>query len=286
MHPRMKQSFPRLAGAAAAFAMGLAHAAGALENPAPDAAASGIGLVSGWHCSASRIEIQIDGNAPMPAAYGTDRLDTLSTCGKRDTGFGLLLNWAVVGPGPHTLRALADGVEFAQRSFTVTSLGSEFVRGRAATVTLGDFPAPGKTTVLEWQEPLQSFVAREVREDAPALQGIWNGANLERRSNCANAQNNGQRGTYAQYDIGINNGLFTISEVAVTGLTCTYNGTYTQDGTLRHASGTYSCSDGKQGTFDTTGFLVTANEMQIRMAIKLTGSESCTIDGIVGGSRF
>jgi hypothetical protein len=192
----------------------------------------------------------------------------------------------VVGSGPHTLRALADGVEFARRDFTVTTLGEEFLRGKSGSVTLNDFPAIGKSTVLEWQEPLQSFVAREVRADAPLLDGRWNGANLERRSNCTSPQNDGQRGTYAQYDIGINDGLFTISETAVTGLTCTYNGTYTQDGTRRHAAGTYSCSDGKRGDFTTTDFLVTATEMQIRMDIKLNGTESCTIDAIVGGSRF
>lgn len=264
----------------------LAHAAGALENPAPDAAVSGIGVISGWHCSATRIEIQIDAGMPMPAASGTDRLDTAATCGRRDTGFGLLLNWAVVGAGPHTMRALADGVEFARRDFTVVTLGAEFLRGRSGTVTLGDFPAIGDSTVLEWQEPLQSFVVREVRADAPRLEGRWNGANLERRSDCANAQNNGTRGTYAQYDIGLEGGLFTIAETAVTGLTCTYNGTYTQDGPRRHASGSYSCSDGKRGDFTTTGFLVTATEMQIRMDIKLTGAETCTVDAIVGGSRF
>jgi hypothetical protein len=264
----------------------LAQAAGVLENPAPAATVSGIGVISGWSCNASRIEVQVDANAPMPAAYGTDRLDTLATCGRRDTGFGLLLNWAVLGAGPHTLRAFADGVEFARASFTVASLGAEFLRGKSGSVTLGDFPAIGQSSVLEWQEPLQSFVLREVRSEAPTLWGRWNGANLEKRSNCTNAQNNGTRGTYAQLDIANDGGVFTIAETAVTGLTCTYNGTYTQDGTRRAASGRYFCSDGKQGDFTSTGILVTPTEMQIRMDIKLTAGESCTIDGILGGSRF
>ncbi len=144
----------------------------------------------------------------------------------------------------------------------------------------------GKSTTLQWQESTQSFVANGVADGAPVLAGRWNGANLEVRSNCANAQNNGPHGTYAQYEIGTDGGLLTISETGVTGLTCTWNGTYSQDGTQRKATGTYSCSDGKQGNFTTTGFLVTPTEMQIRMAIKLTGSESCDIDAIVGGSRF
>ena len=263
-----------------------AQAAGVLENPVPDATVSGIGVISGWFCDAQRIEVQVDVNAPMPVAYGTDRLDAAGTCGKRNTGFGLLLNWAVLGPGKHTLRALADGVEFARRGITVADLGGEFLRGKAGTVTLGDFPEIGRSVVLEWQEPLQSFAIREVANSAPQITGRWNGANIEKRSNCTNPQFEGQHGTYAEFLIGLQDGLFTISETAVTGLTCTWNGTYSQDGTRRHLSGTYFCSDGKRGDFVAKDWLLTPTEMQIRMDIKLTGSESCTIDAIVGGSRF
>jgi hypothetical protein len=262
-------------------------AAGVIENPAPSSIASGIGVISGWSCEGARIELEIDGGSRTLVPSGVDRADTAAACGgKRNTGFGLLTNWSVFPPGTHTLRALADGVEFARTTFVVTSLGGEFLRGKSATATVNDFPAQGQSTTLRWQESTQSFVAAEVRDEAPVLWGLWNGANLERRTNCASAQNNGQRGTYAQFDIANAGGVFTISETAVTGLTCTYNGTYSQSGTRRHASGRYFCSDGKQGDFTTTGFLVTATEMQLRMDIKLTGSESCTIDAILGGSRF
>jgi len=265
----------------------LAHAAGALENPPAGAPVSGIGVISGWVCGATRVEIEIDGASRTLLPYGVDRADTASACGgRRDNGFGLLANWSLLPPGAHTLRALADGVELARSTVNVVALGSEFVRGKTSSVTVDDFPAVGKSTLLQWQEPMQSFVVSEVRGDAPVLWGTWNGANLERRSNCANAQNNGARGTYGQFDIANDGGVFTISETAVTGLTCTYNGTYSQDGTQREAKGSYFCSDGKQGNFASTGFLVTATEMQIRMDIKLTGGESCTIDAILGGSRF
>ena len=281
------EAFLGIATLASCACVTAATAAGTLENPAPGAVMSGIGVISGWTCDASRVELEIDGGSRTLVPYGVDRADTATACGgKRNTGFGLLTNWSVFPPGTHTLRALADGVEFARSTFTVTSLGAEFLRGKSASVTVNDFPAVGKSTVLQWQEPTQSFVASEVRDSAPVLDGRWNGANLENRSDCTNAQNNGRRGTYAQYDIGTAGGIFTISETAVTGLTCTYNGTYAQDGTQRHAAGTYSCSDGKQGGFTTTGFLLTPTEMQIRMDIKLTGSESCTIDAIVSGSRF
>ena len=276
-----------LACLAAAAALS-AGAQGMLENPAAGAASvSGVGLVSGWHCGAARVDIQIDALPPMAAATGTDRLDTLPACGRRDTGFGLLLNWAVLGPGTHTVRALADGVEFGRRTVTVVGLGAEFLTGKAASVTLGDFPAPGKSLVLEWQEGLQGFVARELRHDAPTLGGTWNGANLERRSHCANPQNDGARGTYAQYTITADpSGFFRIQQAGVTGLACTYTGTHSPGPAGRQVSGTFECADGKQGTFASTSVLVAAHALSMRLAIKLGGAESCDIDAIIGGSRY
>lgn len=276
-----------LAIAVAAALPVAAHATGALENPAPSSTVSGIGVISGWSCEGSKIELEIDGGSRTQVPSGIDRADTASACGgKRNNGFGQLTNWSVLPPGQHTLRALADGVEFARTTFTIASLGAEFVRGKNAGATVYDFPAVGQSTTLQWQEPLQSFVVTGVGHDAPSLMGRWNGANIERRSNCSSPQNNGQHGTYGQFDIANDAGVFTIFETAVTGLTCTYNGTYKQEGTQRGASGIYFCSDGKQGNFTATGFLVTPTEMQIRMDIKLTGSESCTVDAILGGSRF
>ena len=120
------------------------------------------------------------------------------------------------------------------------------------------------------------------------LQGHWNGANLERRTNCASAQNNGDRGTYADYDVSIDRvaSLMGIDEVAITGLRCTYLGNYVDDRFRPRWNGSYSCSDGKTGTFESQVFFSTANAMHIRLAIKLTGTESCTVDSILGGSRF
>ena len=277
----------RIAIAALCLALPAAgRAAGELENPAPSVPVSGIGLVSGWHCTASRIEVEFDGTVRLAASHGTDRLDTQPICGRRDTGFGLLFNWALLGAGNHTVRALADGVEFARRTFSVVSLGGEFLTGRSAETTLHDFPSVGRSTVLQWREATQSFVVSEVRETSAALDGRWNGADLERRSNCASSQNNGTRGTYAQYDIVHEApGLF-ITQTGITGLNCTYSGPFRQEGTRRDWSGTYTCTDGKRGDFTSTGFLVTPNEMSIRLSIKLSGSETCDIDAILGGSRF
>ena len=129
-----------------------------LENPQPNSAQSGIGLISGWACDANRIEIIFNETDTQQAGYGTRRTDTQGVCGDTNNGFGLLFNWNRLGDGTHTVRALADGVEFGSATFTVTTLGKEVLRGANAAVTVSDFPTAGSDIVLRWQESQQNFV--------------------------------------------------------------------------------------------------------------------------------
>ena len=55
---------------------------GYLENPGPNSFQSGIGVLSGWVCEGAEVIIELNGE-PQPAAYGTERLDTLEMCGTR-----------------------------------------------------------------------------------------------------------------------------------------------------------------------------------------------------------
>ena len=119
------------------------------------------------------------------------------------------------------------------------------------------------------------------------IDGRWNGADLERRSNCSQPQNNGTRGTYAEYVISTNtDGDIGIVQNGITGLTCNYFGKYRIEGANRSATGSYSCSDGKRGDFQSKGILVTENAVSIRLDIVLNTTETCTIDAVIGGSRF
>lgn len=123
---------------------------------------------------------------------------------------------------------------------------------------------------------------------APRLAGQWQGAIIETRSNCSQAQNNGGRATYGQYDIGMGvgtSGAITISLAGVTGLQCSYNGTFTTNGARLLANGTVSCSDGKRGTWQSTTVQVTAKAMSLELAVQLDTTETCTIAAILGGSR-
>ena len=139
---------------------------GVLENPAPRSFQSGISVISGWVCEAGRVEVELDGEHRLVAASGTSRADVprAGECdGRADVGFGLLFNWNLLGDGAHTVRVLADGVEFARAMFTVTTLGDEFVRGASGQTVVADFPSPGEEVRLEWQEASQNFMITGVR---------------------------------------------------------------------------------------------------------------------------
>jgi hypothetical protein len=133
-----------------------------LENPQNGSFQSGVGLISGWKCSAGRIDLVFDNAATVQASYGTSRLDTRPACGDDNNGFGYLINWNDLGDGQHTIVAKADGVEFAHTTFTVVTLGTDFLRGASGQCRLPNFPQPGLDVVLGWQESTQNFVLQGV----------------------------------------------------------------------------------------------------------------------------
>ena len=131
---------------------------GYLENPGPSAFQSGIGILSGWVCEAAEVEIAIGALPVQVAAYGTERLDTETVCGDTDNGFGLLFNWNRLGAGEHEVVAYVDGVELGRATVQVTTLGHEFLRGAEGECVVANFPMPGETVTLEWQQNSQNFV--------------------------------------------------------------------------------------------------------------------------------
>ena len=65
-------------------------------------------------------EIDSDRTTRIPAMYGQDRRDTTSVCGDSKNGFVLPFGRGMRN-GQHTVRALADGVEFDSATFTATT---------------------------------------------------------------------------------------------------------------------------------------------------------------------
>ena len=148
-----------LAGVSAIYPGAGTPPLGVLENPQPGSFTSGIGTISGWVCLANRIDLQVDGSITVQAPYGSLRGDTQGVCGDTNNGFGYLVNWSGLGPGQHTLVALADGVEFARATFTISTFGVPFVTGASGTYTV---PFNGRNVTIQWQESLQNFIIRGI----------------------------------------------------------------------------------------------------------------------------
>jgi hypothetical protein len=138
---------------------------GVLGNPADGGTYSGIGLISGFHCGANDLKVVIDEGTSdervLVPAYGTERKDTLATCGQENTGFGLLWNYALFSSGSHTARGYANGSPFgALSTFNVVRLDEDkaFVRDLSGNLSIAEFPVAGESTQLIWQQGQQGFL--------------------------------------------------------------------------------------------------------------------------------
>lgn len=151
-----------------------------IENPQPDSVQSGIGIISGWACDAERIEFIVSGGTRLQAAYGTPREDTLDECGDTDNGFSLLVNWNNFGHGSRLLVPYVDGERILNDkghsthhvSFSVNTLGEEFLRGVSGSHTIPDFPTPGASHTLRWQQAQQNFVITADSASRPSDGGM------------------------------------------------------------------------------------------------------------------
>ncbi|MGE5088279.1 MAG: hypothetical protein ACM3QY_04055 [Candidatus Levyibacteriota bacterium] len=161
----MVNSPTNFAGKTATIGPAPAASASALENPQPGSFQSGVGLVSGWSCQGPAVGIAVDGQPQVGMPYGSSRTDTAGVCGtgNTNTGFGLLVNFNLMGSGPHTAQLIVNGQpQGAPVQFTVTAPAGEFLTGVTRQVTVSDFPTPGRTTVLVWQQSQQNFAIQSV----------------------------------------------------------------------------------------------------------------------------
>ena len=133
-----------------------------LDLPQPGSIQSGIGAILGWKCETNGpITVRFDGGDPIPAVYGSQRSDTEVICHDTDNGFVLGWNWNILGQGLHDVEVFDNGELFASVTVLVATLGDEFQQDLHATVIVPDFPQPGESTKLRWQESAQNFVIAE-----------------------------------------------------------------------------------------------------------------------------
>ena len=133
------------------------------ESPAEGSIQSGIGIIRGWTCDATKIAIIID-DKPYIAGYGVSRGDTRKKCGDIDNGYSLLVNWGLFSEGWHTMSvwyADAWGQPYVQLGettrFQVVRLGQSYYKNLERTVNVSDFPEEGENVTLQWSTPDQNF---------------------------------------------------------------------------------------------------------------------------------
>ena len=137
-----------------------ARAQGVLENPQPGAAKGGIGVLSGWKCTAggpTAITLTIDEGTPIQAAYGTSRTDTIPVCGDANNGWGVLFNFGLLADGEHEVVVRDAGVEFARATFSTSRFGVPFLSGASGLTYVRDFPTADQGAFLVWEQASQSF---------------------------------------------------------------------------------------------------------------------------------
>ncbi len=146
-----------------------------LGNPGNGRLYSGIGVISGWKCEADGdLTVRFNGGEAIPLVYGSQRPDVLEAgaCNHDRAGFVAIWNWANLGDGEHEAVAYDNGEEFSRSTFTVGSTGEEFLQGAMRQTLLENFPVPGETTILEWNESTQHFEIRGM-VDSPMGSGVY-----------------------------------------------------------------------------------------------------------------
>jgi hypothetical protein len=117
--------------------------------------------------------------------------------------------------------------------------------------------------------------------------GIYLGGATNNSSGCTLAANNGNNFYSAAYGITTNNNSLNIQEAVVGGGTCSYAGTYTQNGSRISASGLFSCTGGLGGTWSSKEILLLDDAfVASNINAKYTAGETCQVSGVISASKL
>ena len=144
-----------------------------VEIPQPGSIQGGVGVLSGIECEVTgTLTARFDGGNPIELSYGSERNDTISLCGDANNGYVLLINYNVLGPGPHTVEIFDDDEPIGSVTFTVVTAGEEFLTGVSGmgTITLSN----GTQLTVEWSQAAQGFtIINATVPGIPDVTGTW-----------------------------------------------------------------------------------------------------------------
>jgi hypothetical protein len=229
---------------------------GVLGTPANGSTVSGVGVISGYHCTSKNIEVFVDGVSLGKAGAGTTLKGTQSVCGQTETGYSLLYAFNNLSNGSHVVSVTADGVQFDSHTVTTfQSGGRPWVSGKTAAYTLPDFPEAGMKATIQWVESYQNFLITDIQGQAPVDMSSLNGSHNQYGQQQAvgdGCSAYGYYGTVAGYiTTSVTTSGSSATVVTDTAMArCTLNLAY-QSGNVTAGfdlSGTISCTGGITGT--------------------------------------
>lgn len=151
----------------------ISFATGVLGTPVDGTTVSGVGVISGYHCTSKDIDVYIDGVWISKAGAGTTLLGTQGVCGRTDTGFSFLYAFNNLSNGQHTISVTADGVAFAQNTVTTfRSGGVPWLSGASKSIKIPDFPNAGEMATLQWVQSYQNFLITNIESTAYDLSSL------------------------------------------------------------------------------------------------------------------
>ncbi|HWQ94715.1 MAG TPA: hypothetical protein VN418_04355 [Gammaproteobacteria bacterium] len=117
--------------------------------------------------------------------------------------------------------------------------------------------------------------------------GTYLGGATNINSGCTQSAHNGQFFHSAAYGITTNNNNLNIQEAIVGDGTCSYAGTYTQNGSRISASGLFSCTGGFGGTWSSKEILLLDDAFVMsNLNLKYTSGETCQVSGVISASKL
>jgi len=262
-----------------------------LENPQIGAAESGIGLLSGWACGATSIQVSFDGGAKIQVPYGSPRADTASVCGTNiNSGFGLLFNYNTLGPGLHMATVYMNGgsTTIGSAPFVVNTFGTEFLTGAQATINIPNFPTAGKAAVASWQQATQNLAIVSTANTAVSATGNYQGAYVGTATGCGAPTFNIPNVQFGMTQVA--DGVTIVMTMpGNTPSSCTFTGNfqYNVNGSQHVVqNGNYSCNNGMTGTWSSNGMAFNGSGF-VGSLNAVTGSPSapCTSQAGVAGVK-
>jgi len=260
-------------------------AQGSLENPIANDIESGISAISGWHCTASEIEVEVDGISLGKAGIGTQRNDTQDQCGHSETGFSLLINYGVFTDGEHTMVLKVDGEQWQERKFSTlrAAEGQEFVPQSEHIEYAIDFPKPGDALELHWQASKQAFTIKQTYRDLINPGRMVSTFNRTFFGHARGYDPSRPDRGFGQLDpteflFSISEDSFAMSRKGTDLGDCDYNGDIEFYFNKVETAGTFSCT-GSSGNYTAEVFVNSADGYYIgRFEMTPSGSEEATKD--------